>query len=390
MTLPFSRSASVAAARNHIHETDQRTLAEQVELTLIPAPSFAEEARGRRLAELMSEGGLGAIRTDGVGNVLGERPGTGHALPLIVSAHLDTVFPADTELSVTREGELLRGPGISDDARGLAALLAVARAFDVAGIRTRSSLLFVATVGEEGMGDLRGVKHLFGHEGEGRRAGGFISLDGAGIDRVIVRGLGSRRFRLTLRGPGGHSWTDWGTANPIHTLGEVVQRLTALPLPEIPRTTLTVARWGGGKSINAIPEAAWVEVDTRSESDDELQLLEEEIRTVVNDQAEAMGGGLAVEVEPIGSRPGGKTEADAPLVQAAIEATHALGREPLLTVSSTDANIPMSLGIPAITLGAGGEAGETHTVHEWYRNTGGADGVLRALYLLLLAAGFDG
>ena len=383
-------SGPIQAARSHIRQTDDRTLAEQVELALIPAPSFAEEARGRHMAELMTKGGLTDVRTDGVGNVLGERQGTNGLSPLIVSAHLDTVFPDGTELTVTREGERLRGPGISDDARGLAALLALARALDASGIRTRSPLLFVATVGEEGLGDLRGVKRLFSRDGEGQGAGGFISLDGAGIDRLIVRGLGSRRFRLTLSGPGGHSWTDWGTANPIHALGAIVQRLTAMPLPDAPRTTLTVARWGGGKSINSIPEAAWIEVDTRCESDTTLEDLEAEIRAVVNEQAQAIGGALSVEIEPIGSRPGGATDSSTPLVQAAIEATRALGREPILSVSSTDANIPMSLGIPAITVGAGGEAGETHTLHEWYRNNGGADGIVRALYLVLLAAGLDG
>jgi len=239
------------------------------------------------------------------------------------------------------------------------------------------------------------VKHLFGADGAALGARGFISLDGAGLDRVVTRGLGSRRFRITIRGPGGHSWVDWGTANPIHAITHLGQRLTDLSLSSDPVSTLTIARVGGGKSINAIPQEAWLEIDTRCEDNGRLAELERRVRTCVADLAtESEAGGsdgpheaLTFELETIGDRPGGRTPSETPLVQAALESTRALEREPVLATSSTDANIPMSLGIPAITLGCGGEAGQAHTTDEWYRNVEGSDGVTRALYTVLLSAG---
>ena len=386
----------VAAAVDHVRQSDELTLATQVELSEIPAPAFAEERRGKRMAELMSAAGLHEPHPDLIGNVVGTRPGVdarphlGAAEPpLVVSAHLDTVFPAGTDVGVTREGDLLRGPGISDDARGLATLLATARALCESGIRTRAPLLFAATVGEEGIGDLRGVKKLFGDDGVARCATGFISLDGAGLERVVVRGLGSRRFRITARGPGGHSWVDWGTPNPIHALSGVARRLTMVSLPEDPVATLTIARWGGGKSINAIPQEAWIELDTRCEAEAPLEWLESTVQRTVDETAQRGPDAVAFDIETIGVRPGGGTPSGTPLVQAAAVATRSQGSEPVAAVSSTDANIPMSKGIPAITIGCGGEAGQAHTTDEWYRNVRGVEGVLRALYTILLVAGVE-
>ncbi len=394
MTNPILLLEATRRAREIIETTDGRTLDEQIELSEIPAPPFGETARGLRMAELMETAGLKTPRLDAVGNVVAIREGTSAVPPLVISAHLDTVFPADTDVSVTREGDLLRGPGISDDARGLASLLSLARALESASIWTDAPLLFVATVGEEGLGDLRGVKHLFGKDGAARAAGGFISLDGAGLDRVVTRGLGSRRFRITIRGPGGHSWVDWGTANPIHAATDLGSHLTDLKLSNDPVSTLTIARIGGGKSINAIPQEAWLEIDTRCEDNERLMELEREVRACVADIAtdaetgdSASQGVLTFAFETIGDRPGGRTPNDTPLVQAALSSTRALEREPVLATSSTDANIPMSLGIPAITLGCGGEAGQAHTTVEWYRNVGGAEGIVRALYTVLLSAG---
>ena len=379
----------VVRAAHHARSSDEATLATQIEISEIPAPPFEEGRRATRLAELMGDAGLDGIRIDEVGNVLGERAGATEGSPLVVSAHLDTVFPPGTDVGVVREGDLLRGPGISDDARGLAVLLALARALEAGGVRTRSPLLFAGTVGEEGIGDLRGVRHLFGTCAPAERAGGFLSLDGAGMERLVTRGLGSRRFRIVARGPGGHSWVDWGTANPIHVLGGLVRHLTSRPLSRRPLTTLTVARWGGGKSINAIPQEAWIEVDVRSERDHDLEVQHAAIAAAVAERVDRSAG-LTVEVEVIGHRPGGETPADAPLVQAAVAATRARQWEPRLACSSTDANIPMSLGIPALTMGCGGEAGQAHTTEEWYRNVRGTDGTLRALFTVLLAAGADG
>ncbi len=338
------------------------------------------------MLELFVSAGLVNTRVDGIGNVIAERPGTSGDGHLVVSAHLDTVFPPGTDVSVTRSGDLLKGPGITDDARGLTALLTLARALDAAGITPRTSILFVATVGEEGLGDLRGVKHLFGPAGDARGAAGFISLDGAGLDRIVSRALGSRRYRIVVRGAGGHSWTDWGAPNPLHELSGISAELTRLPLPSRPLTTLTLARTGGGKSINAIPQQAWVEVDTRSADAAHLDTLEAKLRRTVERREKAVPA-LDFEVEIIGDRPGGATPDGSPLVRAAVEATRRRGKEPLLSLSSTDANVPMSLGIPAVTLGCGGDAGSAHTTEEWFRNTDGSDGIVRALDTVILAAG---
>ena len=371
--------------------SDERTLADQEALTSIPAPPFGEDARGRAMARMLVEAGVDSVHVDEAGNVLALLDGRRDAPPVVLAAHLDTVFPPETDVTVRRTGNVLRAPGISDDGRGLAVILAVARCCAEAGVVPRTPVLLAATVGEEGLGDLRGVKYLFGPAGAAHDAAGFISVDGAGLTRIVVRGVGSRRFRIHARGPGGHSWVDWGAPNPIHTLGSVVAGLVALPLPANPRTTLTVARWSGGTAINAIPRSADVEVDTRSESESHLRDLEARVRAVVRTLAEeerARGdGGVTLEVEPIGARPCGTTPEHAPLVRTAVEATRSVGAEPTLAVSSTDANIPMSRGIPAVAIGGGGEAGKAHTPEEWYRNVRGPEGVMRALLTVLATAG---
>ena len=384
--------ADVARARTHIYEDDARTIREQTELTEIPAPPFGEGPRGRRMAALMAEAGLERVETDSVGNVHGWW-GPASGAPVVLSAHLDTIFPAGTDVRVRRSGDRLVGPGISDDGRGLAALLALARAFVHARPALARPVLFVATVGEEGEGDLRGARHLFRADGPARGAHAFLSLDGAGLSRIVSGGLGARRFRITVRGPGGHSWVDWGTPNPIHALAHAVAGFTELALAHEPRTTLSVGRWAGGTSVNAIPQDAWVELEVRSESLVEIDRLDARIRggaatALAGANASANGRGRAeLGIEVIGDRPAGATDPQHPLVRAAIAATHTVGGVPELTVSSTDSNIPMSLGIPAITLGAGGEAGLAHTSAEWYRNEGGPDGIVRGLLTVLLSAG---
>jgi acetylornithine deacetylase/succinyl-diaminopimelate desuccinylase-like protein len=398
------RHPAVARASALCRDEDERTLAWQMELTSIPAPPFAEAARGRRMVELLVEAGARRVRTDEAGNVLGDVPGTvlgdipghlpGHLpaaadlRPLILSAHLDTVFGEDVPITVHRDGDLLRGPGISDDGRGLAVVLAVVRALREARVPLARPVLVAATVGEEGLGDLRGARHLMGPNGEGRGAAGFVSVDGAGLDRIVTRGVGSRRFRLTVRGAGGHSWQDWGIANPIHALADAVRRMVSAGFPAEPRTTLTVARWGGGTSINAIPQAAWVEVDARSTAEDELERLEGTIRSAVasalaEESGRASGPPLEVAVERVGRRAAGATDPAHPLVRAAWAATAEAGAAPTLEASSTDANAAMAEGIPAITVGGGGEAGLAHTTGEWYRNVRGPEGVLRALWTVV-------
>jgi tripeptide aminopeptidase len=386
--------ADVRAAHEHILTTDDRTIADQIGLTQIPAPPFGEEARARRMADLLAESGLADVESDAVGNVLSLRPGTEARKPLVLSAHLDTVFPTGTNVSVRRDGDVLRAPGISDDARGLAALVAIARALSKADITTRLPILFAATVGEEGSGDLRGVRHLFEDGGAASEVAGFISLDGAGMKYVVTRGLGARRFRVTLRGRGGHSWIDWGAPNPIHALGRAVGALASWPTPRDPPLSLTVARWGGGTSVNAIPEEAWADLDMRSESSTHLAGGEERLRAVLersvaeeNSVTADPSRQLELEIKIVGHRPAGVTDLESSLVEAALEATRASGVEPVITASSTDANIPMSLGVPAITIGAGGSAGEVHTNREWYRNENGPLGIQRALHTALLVAG---
>jgi len=387
---------AVGEARRIIAETDDRTLRDQVELTRIPAPPFGEDARAARMVTLLREAGLGKVRRDGVGNVLAELGGEGGDAPFVVSAHLDTIFPGDTEILVREEEGRWVGPGISDDGRGLAALVTLGRALTGSGLCLAGPLLFAATVGEEGPGDLRGVKHLFGPGGEARQGRGFLSLDGAGIGRIVIRGLGVRRLRLGVRGPGGHSWADRGRGNPIHALARTVARGDALELPETPAVGITAARWGGGTSINAIPGEAWVEFDLRCESGRHLRDAEERLRRIAGAEvatanATREGGeeGLSLRIEVIGDRPPGATNPESLLVQSAVEATRALGHAPQLVASSTDANLPMSLGIPAITMGAGGRAGNAHTVEEWYRNEGGAEGVVRALLTIAGCVGLS-
>jgi tripeptide aminopeptidase len=380
----------VGRAVERIRATDEATLATQIELSEIAAPPFLEAARGERMAGLMTEAGRYDVRRDEVGNVLCTRSEVPPTRPaFVVSAHLDTVFPAGTDVRVKRDGNTLRGPGISDDARGLATLLALARALEECGIRTATPLLFAATVGEEGIGDLRGVKHLLVNGRGDLPVAGFVSLDGAGLERVVVRGLGSRRFRITASGPGGHSWVDWGTPNPIHRLSALAHDFTQMRLPADPVVTLTIARWGGGKSINAIPQHAWIELDTRSDDDTCLVELESEIRRLIDEASSAAPSGIVFDAETIGRRPAGATPIESDIVQAALVATRNQGVEPRLATSSTDANIPMSLGIPAVTLGCGGEAGKTHTTEEWYRNAQGVRGVVRAFYTILLVAGIE-
>ena len=381
----------LAPARAALAAADERLLCEQVAISRIPAPTGAERERGGFVARRFRALGLRDVRVDEVGNVLGTRPGSDAGAPVVVCAHLDTVFPAGVAVEVTRDGERLAGPGIVDNARGLAVMLALAEAVDGVELRTRRPILFVASVGEEGAGDLRGVKHLFACLEE--RPACCIAIDGAGDDRIVHRALGARLFRVTYRGAGGHSWAAFGVPNPVHAAGAAAARLAALPLPRQPRTTLSVCRIGGGISVNSIPDEAWLEVDLRSSDGDVLAGCAADIRAAVHaaarDENRRRAPGTApldYEIDVIGDRPCGATPREHELVQAARAATRAVGRIPELVTASTDANVPISLGIPAIAIGAGGRGGGVHTAGEWYDNTDGALGVARALTILVAAA----
>ncbi len=390
---------AVAEARRLAHAGDEETLADMLELVAIPAPPFGEEERGRRLAERFREIGLLDVVTDAVGNVLGRLPGpaSGEASPVLLAAHLDTVFPEETPIRVRREGGRILAPGISDNCRGLAAMLAVGRAMTGAALAPARPVVLVGTVGEEGVGDLRGVKHLFREGAPWRRAEAFISLDGTGLRRIVSRAIASRRLRVVIRGPGGHSWADYGLANPIHALALTAAEIARTSVPHRPRTSLTIGRIGGGTSVNAIPDEAWCEIDIRSEGPAPIDTLEARIRDALSSalseaDAHRRRGTPVLEpdVELIGDRPGGETPADSPLLATARAATLLVGESTELVGSSTDANLPIALGIPAIAMGAGGEAGGTHTTEEWYSNEKGPEGVERALLTVLGVAGLAG
>ncbi|CAN5625770.1 M20/M25/M40 family metallo-hydrolase [soil metagenome] len=383
-----TESDAFEAARRIIHDSDATTVSHMCEATRIAAPTGSEAERGRWLAARFRELSL-EPRVDDAGNVIAVSPAAERETPRVVLAsHLDTVFAAGTALDIIRDGVRISAPGISDNSRGLAGLLAVARALAGAGWPTRAPIAFVGTVGEEGAGDLRGAKHYMERNGAGTAA--FIALDGAGSTRIIHAGVGSRRLRVTFRGPGGHSWSDFGRPNAVHTAGRAVTALTALPLPADPRTTLTVARIGGGTSINTIPAEAWLELDLRSEERRPLAEIEARVRAVLDRTAADESSAddvISCDTAVFGDRPPGATAASDPLVRVAEAATRAIGLEPQLAGSSTDANIAMSIGIPAIAVGSGGTAGGTHTLGEWYENEGGAHGIERVLLIVLATAG---
>jgi tripeptide aminopeptidase len=369
--------------------------AEHAALCEIPAPPFGEGERAEFLRGRLVRCGLEGAGVDAEGNCVALRRGRAPRPLLVVSAHLDTVFPAGTDCSVSRDAAgRMRAPGIADDGCGLAALVALARALNECGIETEGSLLFVGTVGEEGEGDLRGVRHLLTAGEWAGRADAFISIDGPGLERITHAALASRRYRVTCRGAGGHSWGDFGVPNPVHALGRAVARLAAYPAPKRPRTTFNVGRIEGGSGVNVIPREARMDVDLRSESGAELGRLDaffrRAAREAAGDENAARRAGtppLELELKMIGDRPGGQTPPDSPLVLLAQAATRAVGYQPRLDSSSTDSNIAISLGVPAVTLGAGGASGSSHTLEEWYDPRQRDHGLKRALLVALGAVG---
>src|SRR5437870_306967 len=381
-------SERVRTARAHIERSDETTLGRQAALSAIPAPTGAEGARGARVAEMFGEAGLDEITIDAVGNVrgwCGKRQSRNDCV--VLSAHLDAVFGPELDASVSRHGPRLEGPGIADNARGLAALVAIGEALVRAEVETARPILFAATVGEEGSGDLRGVRHLLGpSDRPAVRPSAFIALDGAGIERIVHRALGARRYRITYTGPGGHSWAAFGVANPANAVGRATALLADLPAQHSPRSTCAVTRLGGGTSLNSIPQVAWFEIDLRSEDPRSLQRIDETLQAVVADARDEENrhrlpgtAPLTMEVQRVGDRPSGLTPRTHPLVQTAVAATRAVGHEHQLACASTDANIPIALGVPAVALGAGGRAGDAHLPTEWYENDKGALGIVRAL-----------
>ncbi len=386
----------VQAAFRHIEETDARTMADLVELTQIPAPPFMETARGERFLEMLREAGVDSAWVDAEGNVIARRRGRVGGSVVAFSGHLDTVFPEETDVTVRQRGDTLFAPGIADDTRGLATVLAVLRAMNAAELQTDADILFIGTVGEEGLGDLRGVKHLF-REG-GPRIDAFISIDGTDPSRITNKGLGSHRYRVTFQGPGGHSWGAFGLANPAHALGRAIRTFedgADAFTRSGPRTSYNVGRIGGGTSVNSIPFEAWMEVDMRSESQQSLEAVDRIFQDAMRrglDEENAIrrsGAPLAVDVELIGDRPSGAVPDDHPFVLRAVAASQVLGTGAEIGRGSTDSNIPLAKGIPSLTLGGGGEGGRVHSLDEWFINRDGPTGIKRALLILVAQAGLS-
>ncbi|MFL6229041.1 MAG: M20/M25/M40 family metallo-hydrolase [Pyrinomonadaceae bacterium] len=367
---------------------------EHAALCAIPAPPFGERARAEYLAARLRQCGLTDARLDEEGNCVAPRRGQSLRPLVVVSAHLDTVFPEETSFTVRREGGRMFAPGIADDGCGLAALLALARSLDEFKIETEGTLLFTGTVGEEGEGNLRGARHLLTAGEWAGQIDAFLSLDGPGVERITNVALASRRYRVRFAGAGGHSWGDFGAANPVHAAGRAIARLAAYPAPARPRTTFNVGRIAGGTGVNVIAQETTFDVDLRSESAGELQRLDAFFRRAVREAAAEENAARRAGVQPlelemnlIGDRPGGITPPDASLVLLAQAATRAVGYQPRLDCSSTDSNVAISLGVPAVTIGAGGASGCSHTTDEWYDPRQRDHGLKRALLLALSAAG---
>jgi tripeptide aminopeptidase len=363
---------------------------QQIAVTEIPAPEFEEKERGAYMSRILAANGLD-VRTDSVGNVIGGRKGAAGTDVVLVLAHLDTVFPAGTPVQVQRVGGRLEAPGISDDGTGLATIVGLARAMDQAKVKTQTTVVFCADVGEEGEGNLRGVRELLNaYKG---RVRAVIAIDGAATDYVTTIALGSRRLEISVEGPGGHSWSDFGMPNPITALARGIVEFSRTPVPEEPRTTFNFGIISGGNSVNSIPTKAEVKVDLRSEDESELSRLESEVRkafakAVGEEMAAASEGSpLELKISVIGVRPAWKLPEDSPLLAAIENADRYLGNRSRLERSSTDANLPLSQGIPAIAIGGGGEGGGAHSLNEWYEPAGRELGLKRALLTILAIAG---
>ncbi len=384
----------ITRAFRAIEALESQTVADLVALTEIPAPPFMEDERGRAFATMLEAAGVDSVWIDEVGNVIALRRGASGNRTVALDAHLDTVFPEGTDVTVRVRGDTLAAPGIGDDTRGLAVVLAVLKAMNQANVQTEADVLFIGTVGEEGLGDLRGVKHLFGPSGP--QIDSWIAVDGISLTGNTHGGLGSHRYRVTFKGPGGHSWGAFGLANPHHALSAAVTRFVEMAdeyTASGAKTSYNIGRTGGGTSINSIPFESWMEVDMRSLSDERLlhidSLLQHAIQLGLADQnaRRRSGDSLTVEVELIGDRPSGLIDPATPLVQRALAATTFVGVEPRLGTGSTDSNIPISLGIPSVTIGGGGGGGEFHSLHEWWINDRGDLGIKKALLLVAAEAG---
>jgi len=391
--------AKVQAAQEFVAKDHDRFVREIIQITEVEAPPFKEAKRAKLFAEMLRQSGVSNVEVDAEGNVIGLRKGIGAGPLIAIAAHLDTVFPEGTNVKVRREGTKLYAPGVGDDSRALAVLLQIVRAMDAAKIQTASDILFIADVGEEGPGDLRGMKYLFQKGPYKDKIKMFISLDpfGWGND-ITTAGMGSKRFKVIFKGPGGHSFGSFGLVSPAYALGNAIAKLSRMQVPQRPKTTFNVGVVGGGTSVNSIPFESWMEVDIRSETKEELNRAVENFTHLMQEAAEEENrarstsqGKIEIDVKLIGDRPFGEVSENAAIVQTAEAVIRTFGMTPTLGVSSTDANIPLSMGIPAITLESGGTGLRNHTLDEWIdvEKTPSVRGIHIDMGVLLSLAGIN-
>lgn len=390
----LANNTSIQNAFDYIEEIDPKTTEELIMLTEIPAPPFKEDKRARKYSEMLREAGADSVWIDEEGNVIALRKGTERNRTVALDAHLDTVFPEGTDVTVETRGDTLYAPGIGDVTRGLMVVLTVLRALEQENIQTKDDVLFIGTVGEEGLGDLRGAKHLFSDKGPGIDS--WIAVDGGSVGRIVNKALGSHRYRVTYEGPGGHSWGSFGLVNPAHALGKAMHYFSQEAddfTKDGPRTSYNVGRIDGGTSVNSIPFETWMEVDMRSVSNERLgqidEIFQEAVMKALNKENEMRREGpeLTVDVEMIGDRPSGEIDPETPLVQRAMSTAKFFDSDPSLARSSTDSNTPISKNIPAVTIGRGGDGANAHSLDEWWLNKDGHIAIQRALLLLVSEAG---
>ena len=389
----LANKKSIKKAFNHILEIEAQTRKDHILLTEIPAPNLMEGKKAQKFAELLKASGADSVWIDKVGNTIALRKGTKRKKVVAINGHIDTVFPIETDVTVKVKGDTLYAPGIGDDTRGMMIILTVLRAIEAADIETESDILFIGTVGEEGLGDLRGSKYLFNESG--LQIDSWISVDGGSISNIVNKALGSVRYRIVFEGPGGHSWGAFGYVNPIHALSTAIQYFDTeanLYTREGAKTSYNVGRIGGGTSINSISYRAWAEVDMRSESPEKLdgieQILLKTTDKALQDQNKMKRNGpdLKLKMIPVGKRPSGAIKPETSLIQKAMASAKYFGKEPRLRFGSTDASIPISKGIPAITIGRGGKGGANHSLNEWWVNIDGHIAIQYALLVLVSEA----
>ncbi|HEY1676113.1 MAG TPA: M20/M25/M40 family metallo-hydrolase [Candidatus Sulfotelmatobacter sp.] len=395
----LAAAPEVRSAFNWFRLQEPQLLQWQMEMARIPAPPFGESARGAWLAERFKEVGLDDVRIDDVGNVFGVHPGFGRRY-VALSAHIDTVFPANTPLNIRQQGSRIFGPGVSDNGAGVAAMLAIAALLRAVRIRHALPFVFIGNVGEEGEGDLRGMRHIYSTPRWKDSIAYSLVLDGAGADTIVAEALGSRRFEVIVRGPGGHSWSDFGAPNPIVILAKAIETFAATTVPMTPKTTFNVGVIRGGTSVNSIPESASMKVDIRSTSMSEMERLEQSMRVALNRAVEdetmaaemrstvqKRPSGVSCEVVIIGNRPAGELQPGAKIMQALRAVDAQLSNAAQVQRASTDANIPLSLGLEAIAIGGGGSGGGAHTLQEWFDSNGRELALKRILLTMLALAG---